>query len=78
MTEHCQLKKLQASLYKYLITIEPSKVRVLSMYQRRVDQLESLVAEVNPSSFENIWTEMAIDLNAVFHSMFDLSYDKLK
>lgn len=78
VTENCQLKKLQATLYKHLIMIDPSKARVLSMYQRRVDLLEPLVSEVNPNSFENIWTEMAIDLNAVFHSMFDISYDRIK
>ena len=78
VTEHSRIKREISELYKHLITLEQDPPRILAMYEWRHELLQSLVQDINPHAFENLWVELAIDLQVICHSIFDCYYEKIK
>lgn len=78
VTEHSKIKKDISDLYKYLLMLEQDPSWSIAMYERRYDLLKPLVTDINPNAFEQLWVELAIDLQVICHSIFDCYYSKIK
>jgi hypothetical protein len=58
--------------------LEKDQDRVNSMFKRRCDILKPLVDEINPTAFESLWVELAMDYAGLTQTMFDSRYNLLK
>ena len=77
VTEHVKLRQIQSKLYKQLLRLEQNKDRVVSINQRRLDILEPLNKDLNPSAYVVFLQEISVELSEIYVQLFDLKNDEI-
>lgn len=76
-TEYSKIVQDYASLYKYMALFEDDLSNQSKLQKRRADQLEALVAALNPTYYLNVCREVWYELGLVYSVMLDIKLDLL-
>lgn len=77
-SQHARIVQDHATLFKRLAFFEEDPPTQAKLHKRRADQLEGILAQLNPSYYMNICRELLFELALTYSDMLDIKCDIMK
>lgn len=77
-SQHARIVQDHATLFKRLAFFEEDPPTQAKLHKRRADQLEGILAQLNPSYYMNIVRELLFELALTYSDMLDIKCDIMK
>lgn len=77
-SQHARIVQDYAHLFKHLAFFEEDSATQAKFHKRRADQLEGVLAQLNPTYYMNICRELMFELGLTYSDMLDIKCDQLK
>lgn len=77
-SQYARIIQDYAHLFKHLAFFEDNPSNQSKLHKRRADQLEAVLAELNPTYYMNICRELMFELGLTYSDMLDIKCDQLK
>lgn len=77
-SQYARIIQDYAHLFKHLAFFEENPSTQSKLHKRRADQLEAVLAELNPTYYMNICRELMFELGLTYSDMLDIKSDQLK
>lgn len=77
-SQHARIVQDHATLFKRLAFFEEDPSTQAKLHKRRADQLEGILAQLNPSYYMNIVRELLFELALTYSDMLDIKCDIMK
>lgn len=77
-SQHARIVQDHATLFKRLAFFEEDPATQAKLHKRRADQLEGILAQLNPSYYMNIVRELLFELALTYSDMLDIKCDIMK
>lgn len=77
-SDYVQIIQDMSQMYNYLAFFEDSPERQSKMHKRRIDHLESVITELNPTYYLQVCRQIWYELGEIYITILEIKLDKLR